>query len=163
MDNLVAISFEDRRAPYDALTRLEELDEQGQISVIEGCVIERNDQGQLLITDELHEHDRPGGETLEGTGIGLLAGIIGGPIGVLIGGTVGSLVGAAFDLSPRDEDDGLLARYSQHIGRGQVAVLAHLQEPADEIVDVAMSSLRGTVLRETVADVKRALYDEAIR
>ena len=93
--------------------------------------------------------------------IGLLAGIIGGPIGVLIGGTAGTLIGAAFDLSPRDEDDGLLARYSRHIGSGQVAVLAHLDEPAEEIVDAAMSSLRGTVLREPVAEVKRALSADA--
>ncbi len=161
MDNLLAISFPDPRAPYEALTQLEELDDQGQISVIEGCVVERNAQGQLLITDDLKEHDTPGRKTAKGAGIGLLAGIIGGPVGVLLGGTVGSLIGAAFDLSPRDEDEGLLGSFSQHIASGQVAILAHLQEPTEEIVDAAMSPLQGTVLREPIADVKRALSGDA--
>ena len=53
----------------------------------------------------------------------------------------------------------MLARYARHIGSGQVAVLAHLHEPAEEIVDAAIS-LRGTVPREPV-DVKRALSADA--
>ena len=154
MDNLLAISFDDQPAPYEALTRLKELDEQGQIGVIEGAVVERDGQGRLLISDEVKEHDTPGRKTVSGGVIGLLVGIIGGPVGVLIGGTVGSLVGAAFDLSPRDEAHGLLAQYSRHIAVGKTAVLAHLDEPDDEIVDAAMSALGGAVLRQPIADVR---------
>src|SRR5271165_756186 len=158
MDTVIAVSFDDQHAAYGALTRLKELDEQGQIEVIEAGVVERDGQGQLLVKDEVKEHEAAGHKTAEGGVIGLLTGgLLAGPVCLLLGGTVGTLVGAAVDLSPRDEDEGLLAQYARHIGNGQTAVLAHVEEPDDEVVDSAMATLGGSVLREPAGDVKAEL------
>jgi osmotically-inducible protein OsmY len=41
METIIAVSFDDRNRPYDAVTKLEELDQQGQLSMYEG-VVERD-------------------------------------------------------------------------------------------------------------------------
>jgi uncharacterized membrane protein len=154
MDSLLAISFDDSVTPYEALTSLEQLQEQGRIKVLEGAVVERDGAGRLLIRDDAKSRTAPGSVAARGGLVGVLMGIIGGPVGVLIGGTVGTLIGASLDLSPQDEDEGPLAQYSRHIGVGQTAVLAHLEEPTEEIVDAAMLNLNGRILRQPIDFVR---------
>ncbi len=52
MDGPLAVSLDDLPAPYEALTSLKQLDEQGQVGVIEGALVERNGKGQRLTRDE---------------------------------------------------------------------------------------------------------------
>jgi uncharacterized membrane protein len=157
MDTIIAVTFEDPGAAYPALTKLDELDGQRQIALTEAGVVERTLGGQLLVRDEVSGRRQNGAKTLTGEGAGLLLGVLGGPVGVLLGGTVGGLVGAAFDLSPRDEDDGLLAAYARHVAAGTTAVLAALDEPLPQIVDAAMVQLGGSVRRSPAAEVAAEL------
>ena len=157
MDDIVAVTFEHPDHAYIGLTRLKELDDQGQIALLEAGVIERDAQRRLLVKDTVDDHDRPVRDTLEGGAEGLLIGALGGPIGLLVGVMAGGILGAAADLSPKDEADGVLATYARHIGNGQTAVLAHVQEPNGEIVDAAMSALGGSVLRDATSDVSAEL------
>ena len=78
---VIAVSFEDDRNAYEALTLLKELDSQGQIDVMGAAIVTREEDGQLVIKDEVNDDDWPG---MAGGGvIGLLIGV-GGPLGVLI-------------------------------------------------------------------------------
>ena len=81
--NAIAVSFEDDRNAYNALTLLKELDSQQRVGVREAVVV-RGEDGQVIEQDRIESTFLPG--TAGGGLTGLLIGIIGGPLGVLIGG-----------------------------------------------------------------------------
>lgn len=150
--NVIAVSFQEDANAYNALTVLKELDSQHRISIQEGLVVERTQDGQVV------EKDRVDSDFLVGTAsgglIGLLVGIIGGPLGMLIGGTTGLFVGSLFDITDGDDAESALSAVSGAVQIGHTAVLAVVSEPSHEVVDTAMSGLGGTVLRRPVAEVE---------
>jgi uncharacterized membrane protein len=151
MENVLAIYFEGDSKAYEALTKLKELDQQGQLGLAAGAVVVRSEDGHLDTKDEV------GGMPLEGTAtggvLGLLIGILGGPLGVLIGGTYGVLVGSLFDLADSDETESALSDISRSVRPGNPALIAQATEQSPEVVDSAMSALGGTVLRRPVDEV----------
>jgi uncharacterized membrane protein len=158
MENVVAISFAQSSKAYEGLTKLSELDSQGRVGVREGAVVERDADGQLTLKDELGDAgDYVGIGTASGGLIGLLVGVLAGPVGMLLGGSLGILTGSVFDLAAVDEqdtDDSILREFARHIGAGETAVLALLVEQTDEVVDSAMESLGGDVVRRPSAEVE---------
>jgi uncharacterized membrane protein len=150
--NVIAVSFEDDKGAYRALTLLGELDSQGRVGVREAVVVARGEDGQIVAKDRTGSSDLPG--TAGGGIIGLLLGIIGGPIGMLIGGSYGLFVGSMFDLSDAEETESALGEVSGSIKPGHTALLAVVDEPSTEIVDAAMSDVGGTVVRRSVDDVE---------
>ena len=150
--NVIAVSFEDDNNAYKALTVLNELNSEARISLQEGVVAERGDDGQVVEKDRTEPELLPG--TASGGLVGLLVGIIGGPVGMLIGGSTGLLVGSMFDLADYDETDSALAGISGAVKVGHTALLAVVSERSHEVVDSAMADLGGTVLRRSVADVE---------
>jgi uncharacterized membrane protein len=81
--NVIAVSFEEDRSAYNALTALKELDSQRWVGVQEAVVVIRREDGQVLEKDRVESMFLP--STAGGGLIGLLIGIIGGPFGMLIG------------------------------------------------------------------------------
>lgn len=150
--NVIAVSFEDDRNAYKALTSLKELDSQQRIRVSEAVVVVRGEDGQLVEKDRVETTSLPG--TASGGLIGLLVGVLGGPVGVLVGGTYGLFVGSLFDLSDIEEADSALAVISGSVRVGHSALLAVVDERSPEVVDAAMADIDGTVVRRTVADVE---------
>jgi uncharacterized membrane protein len=150
--NVIAVSFEDDRNAYKALTSLKELDSQQRVRVAEAVVVERGEDGQVVEKDRVESTSLPG--TASGGLIGLLIGVIGGPLGVLVGGTYGLFVGSLFDLSDIEEADSALAQISGSVGLGHTALLAVVDERSPEVVDAAMADIDGTVARRSVADVE---------
>jgi uncharacterized membrane protein len=150
--NVIAVSFEDDRNAYQALTSLKELDSQQRISVGEAVVVERDQNGQLVEKDSVETTSVPA--TASGGLIGLLLGVIGGPLGVLVGGTYGLFVGSLIDLSDISEVDSALAAISGSARVGHTALLAVVDERSPEVVDAAMAQVGGTVTRRSVADVE---------
>jgi uncharacterized membrane protein len=154
-DSVIAVSFAEDNNAYAALTRLKELDAQGQVEVQEASVVVRGADGQVV------EKDQTGGDNLAGTAggglIGLLVGVIGGPLGVLIGGTTGLLVGSLVDLDDMDETDSVLGEISKATRPGHTALLARVGEQTPEAIDVAMAELGGIVLRRATFDVEAEL------
>ena len=150
--NVIAVSFEDDRNAYKALTSLKELDSQKRVRVAEAVVAERSQDGQVVEKDRVETTSLPGAAS--GGLIGLLIGVIGGPLGVLVGGTYGLFVGSLFDLSDITEADSALAQISGSARLGHTALLAVVDERSPEVVDAAMSDLDGTVVRRSVADVE---------
>ena len=150
--NVIAVSFEDDRTAYKALTALTELDSQQRVHVAEAVVVERDEDGQVVAKDRVESTSLPGAAS--GGLIGLLVGVLGGPLGVLVGGTYGLFVGSLFDLADIEDADSALAAISSSVKLGHPALLAVVDEQSPEVVEAAMSDLNGTVVRRSVADVE---------
>jgi hypothetical protein len=80
--------------------------------------------------------------------------VLGGPLGVLIGGATGLLIGSLFDLDDEDEDESVLSEIARAARVGHETLLAEVDEPSPEVLDNAMASLSGSVLRRPVVDVE---------
>jgi uncharacterized membrane protein len=161
--SVIAVTFEDDRSAYKALTVLKELDAQDRVDVREAVVVTRGEDGQVVTKDEVTSNFLPG--TAGGGLIGLLIGIIGGPLGMLLGGSYGLFAGSLFDLYDADETESALSAISSSVKLGHTALLAVVDEESVEVVDTAMADLGGTVVRRAVADVEAeiAAAEEAER
>jgi uncharacterized membrane protein len=162
-ENVIAVSFRDDSAAYEALTRLKELDSQGQVGVKGAAVVARGDNGRIVEKDQVGDARFAG--TATGGIVGLLIGVLAGPLGVLVGGATGLLFGSLFDLDDADDTDSVLGEISKSIGAGPAGLLADVTEQSTEVVDTAMQGLGGTVLRRSVDDVEAeiAAAEEAQR
>jgi uncharacterized membrane protein len=158
METVIAVSFDRSDAAYGAVTKLKELDQERQVSVYEGRVVERDATGRLVVKDEVFGSDGDRGvTTVSGGLIGMLVGVIAGPVGMLLGGSIGLMTGAVIEMDVDDRDDSVLSAFARHVQPGATAVLAHLDEQTDEVVDNAMAELGGNVLRRPAVDVETEL------
>jgi uncharacterized membrane protein len=151
-DNVIVVGFVDDERAYEGLTRLKELDAQGQIRLAEAAVVVRDEDGHVEVKDQVA--DERFVETASGGLVGLLVGILGGPLGVLLGGATGLAVGSLFDVADADDTDSALSEVSKTVKVGRTAVLAQVVEQSPEVIDAAMGRLSGTVVRRPVADVE---------
>ena len=152
MENVLTVNFSDDANAHEALTRLKELDSQGQISLTGAAIIVRSEDGTIEIKDEVGDVDYPG--TVTGGLVGLIIGIIGGPLGVLLGGATGVLIGSLFDMDDDDETESVLEQISRSVRVGRAALVAEATEQSPEVVDAAIERLGGTVIRRSVLDVQ---------
>jgi uncharacterized membrane protein len=150
--NVLVVSFDVDDNAYEALTELKELDSQDQIEVKAAGVVVRQEDGHLLVKDEIG--DNPLAGTATGGIVGLLIGVLGGPLGILIGGVTGLLIGSLFDLDDEDEDESVLSDIARATRVGRPTLLAEVDEPSPEVLDAAMARLSGAVLRRPVVDVE---------
>jgi len=151
-ENVVVVNFQDEGKAYEALTSVKELDSQGQLGLRAAAVVERHEDGSVVVKDEIGDNGLEG--TATGGVLGLLVGILGGPLGVLIGGATGLLIGSLFDMEDSDQSESVLSEISQAIHAGHMALLAEVKEQSHEALDSAMSRMGGEVLRRSVADVE---------
>jgi uncharacterized membrane protein len=150
--NVIAVAFDSDVNAYGALTKLKELDAQDQLEVNEAVVVQRATDGTIVVKDRVDSPELLG--TAGGGLTGLLVGILGGPLGVLIGGSTGLLVGSLFDLDDAEQIETALGQISQSVEPDHTAVLAVVTEPSPEVIDAAMASFGGSVLRRSVYDVE---------
>jgi uncharacterized membrane protein len=153
--NAIAVSFDDDRNAYAALTVLKELDSQHRVGIQEAVVAVRGEDGQVVEKDRVESMFLP--STAGGGVIGLLIGIIGGPLGMLIGAASGVFVGSLFDIHDIDETESALGGISSSVRVGHPTLLAVVEEQSPEVVDAAMTELGGTVVRRSVDDVEAEL------
>jgi uncharacterized membrane protein len=151
-ENVVVVGFSDDGSAYEALTKLQELDSQGQVKVVAAAVVTRHEDGRIDVKDEVGDDSFAG--TASGGLVGLLIGILGGPFGVLLGGATGLLIGSLYDMADADDTDSVLSEVSKTVAAGHNAVLAQVVEQSPEVVDTAMARLSGTVVRRPVYDVE---------
>ena len=83
----------------------------------------------------------------------MLVGILGGPVGVLLGLGTGGLIGGLYEVDQADIQDQTLAQVGRHVPPGSNALLAEVDEYADDVVDGAMTAQGGAVLRRSADDV----------
>jgi uncharacterized membrane protein len=152
MENVLAINFVEDPNAYDALTKLKELDEQGQVELEGAAVVLRNDDGSIDIKDEVGDTGYEG--TATGGIIGLIVGILGGPLGVLLGGATGVLIGSLFDMDDEEDTESVLGQISRSVRVGHASLLAEVSEQTPEVVDAAVERLGGTIVRRPLVDVE---------
>ena len=159
--NVIVVNFSDDAKAYEAISTLKQLDSQGQLDLAAAAVVARDEDGQVEMKDDVANAAYAG--TVGGGLVGLLIGIIGGPLGILIGGATGVLAGSLFDMSDDDDTESALSGVSKWVRAGRTALLAEVTEQSTEIVDTAMRSLGGEVLRRSATDVEAevAAADEA--
>ena len=163
MENVLAITFADDQNAYEGLTKLKQLDDQGQLGLSGAAVVERKDDGSIDVKDQVGDIGWEG--TATGGVIGLLIGVIGGPLGVLLGGATGLLYGSLFDLADADETESVLSDVARSVQVGHYTVLAQASEQNPEIVDAAVSQLGGEMVRRPLDEVEAeiAAAEEAQR
>jgi uncharacterized membrane protein len=152
MDSVLAVNFVEDANAYEALTKLKELDGQGQIRLAGVAVIERAEDGSISSKDEVVDPGYIG--TATGGTIGLIIGILGGPFGVLLGGATGLLIGSLYDMEDADDTESVLEEISRAARPGHTALLAHVSEQSPDVVDAAVEHLGGTVLRRPLEAVE---------
>jgi uncharacterized membrane protein len=150
-ENVIAVSFEEDRSAYEAMTALKELGTQGRLEIHGAAVVARGEDGRLEQKDWVTGGDLDA--TATGGPLGLLIGILAGPFGLLLGGWTGALIGSVIDLQDADETDSALGEISQSLPAGHTALVAHVAERSPEVVDTAMAKLGGTVTRRPVDEL----------
>jgi len=150
--NVVVVSFDEDSKAYEALTSLKELGSQRQLELRAAAVVVRDNDGKVIIKEEVGETFGVGIAT--GGLIGLLIGIIGGPLGVLIGGATGLMAGSLFDLDEEFDTRSALSQISHSVKVGHTALVAEVSEPSPEVLDSDMARLSGKVLRHPVNEVE---------
>jgi uncharacterized membrane protein len=149
--NVIAVTFDEQSKAYQALSTLKGLDREGRVELKSAAVVERDANGQLRIPEDT---DNAGGEGFLGGGlIGMLIGVLGGPLGMLLGLGTGGLIGGLSDVDQADIQDQTLAHVGRHVPPGSNALLAEVDEYADDVVDGAMTAQGGAVLRRSADDV----------
>ena len=149
--NVIAVTFDERSKAYQALSTLKGLDREGRIELKSAAVVERDATGRLQIPEGT---DNASGEGFAAGGlIGMLVGILGGPVGMLLGLGTGGLIGGLSDVDQADIQDQTLAQVGRHVPPGSNALLAEVDEHADDVVDDAMTAQGGAVLRRSADDV----------
>jgi uncharacterized membrane protein len=155
--NVIVVSFEQDASAYEALTNLKELQSQRQIGMRGAAVVARDETGQVSVKDQVADESFTG--TATGGLVGLLIGILGGPFGILIGGATGLLIGSLFDDDDADDTESVLAEMSKTIRVGHDYLLAEVSEQSPEVIDTAMASLGGSVLRRPAGDVEAEIAE----
>jgi uncharacterized membrane protein len=150
--NVISVSFDPDTNAYAALTTLKGLDSQKRLKVEAAAVIERGDDGRILVKDRVDSDEFAG--TAGGGLLGLMIGIIGGPLGVLVGGTYGLMAGSLLDLDAAERSESALGQMAASVRPGHTALVAQVTEPGAEVIDTAMERLGGNVLRRSTDDVE---------
>ena len=149
--NVIAVTFDERSKAYQALSTLKGLDREGRMN----SRARRSSNATPPDDFRLPEGtDNAGGEGFAAGGlIGMLVGVLGGPVGMLLGLGTGGLIGGLYDVDQADMQDQTLAQVGRHVPPGSNALLAEVDEYADDVVDGAMTAQGGTVLRRSADDV----------
>jgi uncharacterized membrane protein len=151
MENVLAVNFDDDTKAYAALTSLKQLDEQGQLKLGEAAVVLRHEDGYIETKEQIGDTEFAG--TATGGIVGLIVGVLGGPLGILIGGYTGLLVGSLFDMDETDHTESALSDIARSVRPGHPALIAVATEQSPEVLDAAMKTLDGTIVRRNLDEV----------
>jgi uncharacterized membrane protein len=150
-DNVVVVQFDESSKAYQALSELNRLGREGRFKVNSAVLLERGEDGGVRVPEGA---DNAAGDYVATGGlVGLLVGALGGPIGMLLGGSLGALSGSTAELVRASDQDVALQVIGQRLKSGSPALVAEVEEPAEEVIDGAMSALGGKVTRLAASDV----------
>ena len=150
MERMLVVVFDNEKKTYEGSRALAALDSEGSISVYAEAVIEKNDDGTVVIK-QIGE-DFPI-STFSGTAIGALIGALGGPIGLAVGAVGGAVAGSIWDLSRAGVNAEFLDDVSAKLTPGKWAIVSEISEEWVTPVDTRMETLGGTVFRISRNDV----------
>jgi len=156
---MLTVVFNDEKTAYEGARALRELNDEASIAVYATAVVCRNPDGSLS-TRKVDE-DLPL-QTLAGTAMGAVIGLLGGPAGAVAGGSVGLLAGLFGDLHNADVDTQFLADVSGSLTPGKCAVVAEIDEDWVTPVDTRMEALGGVVHRTLKSSVEHDQWSRVV-
>ena len=150
MDRMIAVVFGKETDAYEGVRALRQLDGDGSIAVYATAVVTKTSDGEVIVKEAA---DSSGMDTLTGTGLGALIGLLGGPVGVVAGAAGGALVGSAYDLDRARVDADFVSDVSEMLAPNKTGLLAEIDEDWTTPLDTNMESAGGVVFRRSLADV----------
>lgn len=138
---------------------LKNLDRAGDIRLYATAVITKDSTGTVSIKQA---SEREANGVLLGLLAGILMGAFGGPVGLAIGASIGSLSGLIFDLAKVGISAGFLEEAAHALARGQVALLAEIDETTTTPVNRTLVKLGGHVYRRQRSEFVEAQIMEEL-
>jgi uncharacterized membrane protein len=157
MDRMLVVVFDNDAKAYEALKKLQDLDDERSLTLYAYAIVKRNPDGTL--TTEKSDDVGPVG-TLLGTSLGSVIGLLGGPTGAVVGGTAGMTAGSFFDLHNARIGSDYLEDVSKALTSNKTAVVAQIDEDWITPVDSRMEELGGDVYRRGLSEARDAANKE---
>ena len=155
---MLAVVFNDEKSAYEGARALAELDKEGSIDVFAAAVLEKDAKGSV-ITKKV-QGDFPI-QTVAGTAIGGLIGLLGGPAGVAVGSAAGVMAGLLGDMYTANVDEEFLTEVSTALTPGKWAVIAEIDEEWVTPVDTRMEAVGGVVQRTLKSTFEHEQWSQA--
>lgn len=151
MERMLVVVFSDESKSYEGSRVLNLLDAEGSITVHAESVVSKNADGTATVKQADGEFPI---RTVEGTMLGSLIGLLGGPAGFGIGAAAGTMAGNIGDLYAAGVDEDFLNDVSAALEPGKCAVVADVSEEWVTPVDTRMEALGGAVFRTAKKNVQ---------
>ena len=151
-ENLVLVNYKVESEAYQALSELKRDTTNANYTISQAVIVKR-ENGQLNTMDGFINGKDANDDTVTGSLIGGLVGILGGPIGILLGGSVGMLVGGAVDASGIVKDASLLEKAGDSIAEGETAIILLAQEEYETALTAKLNDFDVTITRFDAAEV----------
>ncbi len=159
MDKILVVIFDDENKAYEGSRSLQDLHNEGSITLYAKAVIAKDARGQVSVK----QTDEPGPI---GTGVGLLTGsllgLLGGPVGVALGAYAGMFGGMIYDLANLGVGEDFLYEVGQYLLPGKAAVVAEVWEEWVLPVDARLQAVGGVVFRRTRGDIEDAQFERDV-
>jgi uncharacterized membrane protein len=168
MENLVVAKFESLEKANEALSKLQDLDQLGDI-VIYNIVLIHADADK---TFSIMYHEGP--DTIDlppkGAIAGGLLGLIAGPIGLVVGILTGLIAGTASENNTEIFQKEVLQRVNNHLEEGECAIIMDVEEDSSFVVDSYIGDLSGEMMRTELTNAcekfnrkQRQEFDDEIK
>ena len=151
-ENLVLVNYKVESEAYQALSELKRDTANANYTISQAVIVKR-ENGQLNTMDGFINGKDANDDTVTGSLIGGLVGILGGPIGILLGGSVGMLIGGAVDASGLVKDTSLLEKAGDSIAEGETAIILLAQEEYETALTAKLNDFDVTITRFDAAEV----------
>ena len=152
MENVIMLNVSAVEQTQESVRGLRRLHDSGDIRLEAFAVVERTDDGRILVHDQVE--DAQVTATAAGAVVGGIVGLLSGPLGLLVGGATGAVVGTLFDLAESESSDDVLRNLAWAVPPGRAATIAVVTESAETAVDAMASDLGIAVLRRPRAEVE---------
>jgi len=160
VEKLIAIIFDDQPKAFAGFEALRQLDRDGEVSVFEAQMIQKEAAGTIRYIDNTNRVAFPA--IAGSTAVGMFIGLLGGPVGVLLGGMTAGLIGSIAELEHSGVTDEFLNEVNTAMTAGKFAVVADVAEDWVTPLDREMEKIGGVVFRRARTEVKRMHHDRDV-
>lgn len=152
MENVVIVLFNVESEGYQAFAHVEQKPYTDDYVVSQFDLVKR--EGDNLIPCNRGDSGiNTTDDAWKGGLIGALVGILGGPFGILLGGATGATIGMTFDVDDAIENESMVEMAATKLFDGEVALIALVQEEAEEPFNTLFDGLDCTIMRQDAAEV----------
>lgn len=154
MENIVLAVFNVESEAFQAMTELRQ--EPIRVgSVVSQAILVTNQNDRIKVEDTFDTGVETRDDTVRGTWIGALVGIIGGPLGILLGLSTGGLIGYSIDLSDFKKNIKLMNNIAEKLGDSQYAIIALAQEGEVDAINSKLTKFDVQIERFDAAEVRQ--------